>query len=228
MNLTYVRKYNRFLRKTEGILLNNPILTMGLALPLIVIPSYGLMGTTAVSLAMLICFVPSVVVSSIIKDKIPHWLQAVVYPILSCLLLIPAKFLVQNISPLIFDTLGIYFSLICVNSLLMFSVEKVQQKKPVAALVFAVRQWLGASLVAFLCGMIRELMAAGSLWGIPVLKNTPHFPVAQMAMGGFILLGFLTALFRLIHRIILFFTLNASAALDEETQVTEERGETQK
>ena len=34
MNLTLVRKYNKLLRKTDGILLHNPLLTLGLALPL--------------------------------------------------------------------------------------------------------------------------------------------------------------------------------------------------
>ena len=59
MNLTLVRKYNKLLRKTDGILLHNPLLTLGLALPLAIIPSYGLIGTAAVSVAMLVCFVPT-------------------------------------------------------------------------------------------------------------------------------------------------------------------------
>ena len=52
MNLTYVRKYQRFLRKTQGIFYKNPLLSLGLALPLVVIPSYGLTGTTAISAVM--------------------------------------------------------------------------------------------------------------------------------------------------------------------------------
>ena len=120
MNLTLVRKYNKLLRKTDGILLHNPLLTLGLALPLAIIPSYGLIGTAAVSVAMLVCFVPTVFLSGLIGNRLPLWLRVVVYPVVSCLLLIPARYLVQNISPLIFDTLGVYFSLICVNSLLMY------------------------------------------------------------------------------------------------------------
>ena len=54
MNLTYVRKYQRFLRKTQGIFYKNPLLSLGLALPLVVIPSYGLTGTTAISAVMLV------------------------------------------------------------------------------------------------------------------------------------------------------------------------------
>ena len=171
---------------------------------------------------MLVCFVPTVFLSGLIGNRLPLWLRVVVYPVVSCLLLIPARYLVQNISPLIFDTLGVYFSLICVNSLLMYSIEKVQNKKPIAVLTFALRQWLGACLIAFLCGAIRELLANGSLWGFVILKDLPRLPVAQMALGGFILFGFLAALCRLIHRLILSFSLKAGSNLP---QPSTERGE---
>ena len=119
-----------------------------------------------------------------------------------------------RISPLIFDTLGVYFSLICVNSLLMFSVGQAQKKTPFAALKLALRQWLGATLVALVLGLIRELTGSGSVWGVTLLRNIPRLPVAQMAMGGFILMGFFAALCRLIHRSILRFTIKSGAALD--------------
>ena len=161
MNLTRTRKYYHFLRKTDGIFLRNPILSLGLALPLAVIPSYGIAGTTAISLAMLLCFVPIVFIASILGDKVPTYLRVIIYPLLSCLLLIPASGVVKKISPVIFDTLGVYFSLICVNSLMTYSVEKAHVKKPGAALGFALRQWIGASLVCFVCGFIRKLLATG-------------------------------------------------------------------
>lgn len=220
MKLSVARKYRHILRKSDGIFYRNPLLTLGLALPLVVIPSYGLMGACAVSLAMLICFIPSVVAASLIGNRLPVWLRVVFYPLLSCLLLIPAQSLVQYISPLIFDTLGVYFSLICVNSLLAYSVEKACRQKPLAAFAFAFRLWLGSSIVALLCGVLRELAASGSLWGVVIFEDLPHLPFAQMAMGGFILLGFLAAFFRLVHRLILLFTLKAAD--------NPERGEEQK
>ena len=145
MNLTYVRKYQRFLRKTQGIFYKNPLLSLGLALPLVVIPSYGLTGTTAISAVMLVCFIPTVLIASLLRKKVPQPWRAVLYPLISCLLLIPSRMMVKNVSPLIFDSLGVYFSLICVNSLLIYTVEKVQLQKPSQALGFALRQWLGAT-----------------------------------------------------------------------------------
>ncbi len=79
----------------------------------------------------------------------------------------------ENVSPLIFDSLGVYFSLICVPSLLIYTVEKVQLQSRHRRSAFALRQWLGATLVAFVCGAIRELSATGSLWGFPFCKIRP-------------------------------------------------------
>lgn len=226
MNLTFVRKYRNFLQKTDGIFTRNPLLVLGLALPLAVIPSYGLVATTAICVTLLICFVPTVLIASIIGKHLQSPWRVILYPLISYLLLIPSRFVVQNFSVLIFDTLGVYFSLVCVNSLLMYSVEKVSDQKPLAALVFALRQWVGVALVMFVCGILRELLATGSLWGFTVLKNAPRLPIAQMALAGFILLGFMAAFCRLVHRIVLTFALRAGAAQEE--AVDKERSDTSK
>ena len=209
MKLNFAKKYHQMLKKTDGIFLNNPILSLGLALPLAIIPSYGVAGTTAISLAMLFCFVPIVLVASIVGDNLPRHFRVIVYPLLSGLLLIPTSYVVEKISPAIFDTLGVYFSLICVNSMLNYSVEKAHIQKPLPALAFALRQWLGASLVAFIFSFVRQLLASGSAWGVKLFSSIPSLSVAQMAFGGFILLGFFAALCRLIHRAILSLTLRA-------------------
>lgn len=212
MKLTLARKYEKLLRKTQGILYQNPLLSLGLALPLAVIPSYNLIATTAVSLSMLICFVPTVLLASLLGKRITSPWRAVVYPLVSCLLLIPTRMLLVQLFPMIQDTLGIYLSLICVNSLLMYAIGKAASQKPLRALGLGLRMWLGASLVAFVCGAIRELCATGSLFGITVLSSTPRLPIAQMAMGGFILLAFLAALCRTIHRLILTLAIKAETS----------------
>ena len=133
MKLTRARKYEKILHKTRGIFYKNPLLSLGLALPLAVIPSYNLIATTAVSLSMLICFVPAVLLASLIGKRIASPWQVVVYPLVSCLLLIPTRILLVTLFPMIQDTLGIYLSLVCVNSLLMYATGKASE--PVAGRV---------------------------------------------------------------------------------------------
>ena len=180
MKLTRARKYEKILHKTRGIFYKNPLLSLGLALPLAVIPSYNLIATTAVSLSMLICFVPAVLLASLIGKRIASPWQVVVYPLVSCLLLIPTRILLVTLFPMIQDTLGIYLSLVCVNSLLMY--------------------------------------ATGSLFGFTILSDAPRLPVAQMAMGGFILLAFFAAFCRTIHRLILTLAMKADTPKGGEEQ----------
>lgn len=130
MKLTRARKYEKILHKTRGIFYKNPLLSLGLALPLAVIPSYNLIATTAVSLSMLICFVPAVLLASLIGKRIASPWQVVVYPLVSCLLLIPTRILLVTLFPMIQDTLGIYLSLVCVNSLLMYATGKASEQNP--------------------------------------------------------------------------------------------------
>ena len=162
MKLTHARKYEKILRKTRGIFYKNPLLSLGLALPLAVIPSYNLIATTAVSLSMLICFVPAVLLASLIGKRIASPWQVVVYPLVSCLLLIPARILLVTLFPMIQDTLGIYLSLVCVNSLLMYATGKASEQKPGQALGFALRLWRRWPWAALSCWPSSPLSAAPS------------------------------------------------------------------
>ena len=83
MNLTFARKYYRLLSKTEGILYQNPLLALGLALPLAVIPSFSITGAVAISLAMLLCFVPTVFLASLLRGRFSTAGQVIVYPLVS-------------------------------------------------------------------------------------------------------------------------------------------------
>lgn len=210
--MTFTRKYERILRKTRGILYKNPLLSLGLAMPLAIIPSYNLTITAAVCLSMLICFVPTVFIAGIIGKRIASPWQVVVYPLIACVLMIPTRMLLQMLFPMIQDTLGIYFSLICVNTLLFYATDHAAQKRPLQALGLGLRLWFGAALVALICGAIREIAATGAILGVVLFPNGSHIPIAQMAMGGFILLAFFAALCRLIHRSILWLTKRADAS----------------
>jgi len=46
----------------------------------VVIPSYGLTGTTAISAVMLVCFIPTVLIASLLRKKVPQPWRAVFVP----------------------------------------------------------------------------------------------------------------------------------------------------
>ena len=74
MNLQPIRKYRRRLDLTSGIIKNNPVLGMGLALPFVVIASTSLKRGAVMSIIMLFATVPTVFAAYFLRKVLPRWL----------------------------------------------------------------------------------------------------------------------------------------------------------
>lgn len=219
MKLNYARKYRRILHKTEGIFYKNPVLACGLALPLAVVPTTSLNSAVALIVAMFIVYLPTLLLASLIGERLPRWLRTAVYPLVAAVLLLPSRLAVRSFSPTIFDTLGVYFSLICVSTLIIYGVERViVMKKPGDAFRFGLWNWVGFSLVILLVSFFRELIGGGTLWGFPMKFIKAPMPGLLVAFFGFILLGFLAALAKLVHRGLNFFLLRAALPHEERAE----------
>lgn len=201
MKLNYLRRYHRFLRSTRGLFSANPILGLGLALPFAVVPTVSLTGGAALCLTMAATTLPTLLLAGFLGEKVAPWLRVALYPFVASLFLIPCRMLLRGLFPSILDSLGIYFSLACVSTLLLAGVEQaVQLKKPGAVALHWLWCALGFSGAVIPLSLFRELIGRGTLWGRPVAWVSSTAPGVSTAFGGLILLGFLIALFRLIHR----------------------------
>lgn len=225
LNLKHARPYRRFLNRTEGILIKNPVLVCGVALPLAAVPTTSINSAVALIVAMLFAYVPVVLVASLVGERISFWLRVALYPALAAILLIPARMAVRFLLPTVFDSLGGYFSLICVAGMLFAGVEEaVKRKKFLSALRFSLFNWIGFSLVMLLMGLIRELIGSGTLAGMPVPFIKAPVPGVLMAFAGFILLGMGAAFCRFLHRVLTFVMLRTAEPLihlEEDQEETE-------
>lgn len=211
LRLKRVRGYHKFLRKTDGILVNNPIIVCGLALPLAVVPATRLISATALVFAMLIAYLPVLMLAAAFGERVPRWLRAVIYPLFSILLLIPTRILIRAISPTITESLGVYFSLICVSTMIIAGTEfAAKNRKMLTVLRYGTFNWIGFSLVILIIAFIRELIGAKSLWGIPMPWIKYQIPGMAMAFMGFIILGFFAAFCKFIHRLIMLAQIKAT------------------
>lgn len=203
LKLKYVRGYHRFLQATEGLFKNNPILVCGLALPFAVAPTTSLNSGVALCIAMLITYLPVVVIAAILGKKVPLWLRVVLYPILAAALLIPARMAIRAISPTIFDSLGIYFSLLATSTMLTAGVERsVKLGKVGASVAHGICCSVGFCLVILLMSLFREMYGSGLILGIPIKSIVNKTPSFLLVSFGFILLGLISAFFRILNRAI--------------------------
>ena len=188
----------------DRVFLNNPVVMQGMGLaPLVVLATTGknaLMLAVSVALLltpsrMLACLKEYVDIDvtpeELEKKLLPRGLiysgsaavvYLAVYPILNAL------FGVDLLA------LGIYLPMLVVEPMLIYRFGRVQETMQ-KAVSKGLRITLGYVLLLLLLGCVREWMALGTVFGLPLLSR-PVLPMAGMPAGGFIVLGILCAIWR--------------------------------
>lgn len=207
MKMTKTHWYARFLRGTKGVFRRNPILSMGLALPFAVVATTSLQSAVALSITTLLTLLPVCMLMPFIMKWIPkqfHWLDYPLCALLAALCVMPTRLVTGAISASLMDSVGVYFSLLCVSSLLFAARDMTREESDLAnVLLDVVRLWLGVAVVLLLLGSIREVLGYGTIWGKALPWMKVRFSAVMVSGVGFILLGFLSALGRKIHRSVL-------------------------
>lgn len=203
--------YARFLRGTKGVFRGNPVLGAGLALPFVVVAASSLQTAVGLSIGALLTMLPVGLLMPLIMQKIPEqfrWLDYPLCALIAALFLMPTRVMVGAISPALMDSVGVYFSLLCVSTLLFASrAMTVEEQRLEKVLLELVRLWLGLTMVLLLVGICREVLGNGTLWGKPLTWMKIRFSAVMVSGLGFILLGFIAALGQKIHRSVLFVCL---------------------
>lgn len=202
MKLRKQRRYHDNVVLTRGVLSKNPVLYYGFALPYIIVAGTTLRNGVALSIAMLFALVPAETVASMFGKQIPKFARVVIYTVTSMAFLQLSAMFIRYISPNIFDSIGIYFPLIVINSILLTRTESiVPEMSPLQALLDGFIQSMGFALVMCLIAGVRELLGYGTLWGVPFDIPT-KLPGILLPFAGFILIGFLAAFGKYIDRLI--------------------------
>ena len=199
MKLQRIRKLHRFFHDTEGLFGANAVLAAGLGLPFVIIASGTLKNAAAISLSTYCAIVPSVIVGALIAKKASEWIKWMIIPCVALLGAYLSRFIIRELSPAIFDSLGMYLPLLAVNSMIFNRSIGPNADRPLyRALASGILYCGGFALVTLTVAAIREFLGSGSLWGVAL---SPYkFPAALTVFSGFILLGFLMAGARGAHR----------------------------
>ncbi len=94
------------------------------------------------------------------------------------------------------QSLGIFIPLIVVNCIVLGRAESFASKNtPVASLFDGLGIGLGFTVALTILGVVRELLGAGSAFGITLLPETTNILLFVLPPGAFITLGYLVAIF---------------------------------
>jgi len=177
----------------ENAVTNNIVLIQALGLCPIIGAGTTLQNGVALAACTAAVMIPLSLFVALMGSWMPKWLRPAVYVLLAALILAGCSFLLERyISAELFAKLHHFIPLIAVNMLYARTTGFSSIVHPVATVMDAVGSTVGFGLVICAVSAIREVLAFGTLWNIPV-QSEVVIPEIAAPFSAFILLAFMAA-----------------------------------
>ena len=181
---------------TKGIIKENPVLVLLLGTcPTLAVTTMAQNGI-GMGVAATLVLLGSNVVISLLKKVIPDKVRIPCYIVIVAGFVTIVQFLVKAYAPAIDSALGIFLPLIVVNCIILGRAEMFASKNGVLdSALDALGMGLGFTIALLMIGSIREILGAGTWFGLQVLPESVS-PIAMFSLppGGFLTFGFVVAL----------------------------------
>ncbi len=189
MNKCTERLYN-------GIIKENPTLVLMLGMcPTLAVTTSAINGL-GMGLSTTAVLIMSNMIISALRRIIPDKVRMPAFIVVVASFVTIVDLLIQGFLPTLNDALGIYIPLIVVNCIILGRAEAYASKNPVLPSIFdGIGMGLGFTIALTIIGLIRELLGAGTVFGLHVLPDAYEpFSIFVMAPGAFFILALLTAI----------------------------------
>ena len=190
-------KNNPVERLVNGIIKENPtlVLTLGMC-PTLAVTTSAINGI-GMGLSTTAVLMFSNLVISLLRNFIPERVRIPGYIVVIASLVTIVQFLLQAYVPSVNDSLGVYIPLIVVNCIILGRAEAYAGKNgPVNSFFDGLGMGLGFTLSLTILGAFRELLGAGTVFGLTVLSESFYTPITIfiLAPGAFFVLSCLVAI----------------------------------
>lgn len=179
----------------DGLFIHNPVAVEALGIFPIVAAAASLQTSVVLAVCMAVIMLPVCLAASLFGRRVSPWLRAALYVLFSAAMLIPANILVEKLLPKAYFSITFFIPLLAVNAIITVRAERFSiRNRLLPTLMDALGNILGFALIICLVGACREIMGSATLWGRP-MPWVQHAGGMLMPFGGFIMLGFIAALF---------------------------------
>lgn len=181
---------------TKGIIKENPVLVLILGTcPTLAVTTLAVNGI-GMGLAATFVLVCSNIVISLLKNVIPDKVRIPCYIVIIAGFVTILSSLLEAFFPSIYSALGLFLQLIVVNCIILGRAEMFASKNGVlASALDGLGMGLGFTLALLMIGAIREILGAGTWFGIPLTVNLfSPISIFILAPGGFFVYGCVIAL----------------------------------
>ncbi len=180
----------------DGIIKNNPIFVLVLGM----CPTLGTttsasngLGMGAATMAVLIM---SNIAISQIKSLIPDKVRIPAFIVVIASFVTIIGMLMQAYLPSLFASLGVFIPLIVVNCVILGRAESFASKSnPMDSALDGLGVGMGFMLALTVIGAVREMLGAGSIFGVELGYGEFAPKIFILAPGAFFVLGYLMVLF---------------------------------
>ena len=132
---------------------------------------------------------------SALRNIIPDRFRIPAFIVVVASLVTIVQLLIQGYVPALYSALGIYIPLIVVNCIILGRAEAYACKNPPLVSFFdGLGMGLGFTCSLTVIGMCRELLGAGSFFGIEIIPEEFHISILILAPGALLTLAMLSAI----------------------------------
>ncbi len=179
----------------DGILPSNPVLVLLLGMCATLGTTSSALNGLMMGVSTLLVLICSNSVVSMIKSLVPDKVRIPVFIVVIATFVTLLQLAISAWAPALNESLGLFIPLIVVNCILLGRAEAFASRRPVLdSALDGLGCGIGFTLALTLLGAARELLGAGSLFGIRIYPDDYAMLLFVLAPGAFIALGYMIAL----------------------------------
>ena len=187
------------LKKTakNGLFSSNPTFKLVLGTCPTLAVTTSMMSGIAMGLATTFVLLFSNILISALRKVIPDKVRIPAYIVIIATFVTLIEMFMSKFLPDLYDTLGVFISLIVVNCIIFARAESFASQNPVLeSAADGLFMGLGFTLSLSLIGACREILGSGSILGLEILPASfPRIGLFVLPAGGFLMFGLLMAFF---------------------------------
>ena len=177
-------------RLYNGLIKENPTLVLMLGMCPTLAVSVAAINGVSMGLSTLAVLVLSNFLISVMRNVIPDQVRLPAYIVIVASLVTIVKLLIKAYLPSVDEALGTYIDLIVVNCIILGRAEAYANKHtPGLAVMDGIGMGLGFTVALTLAGFLRELLGAGTVFGLRVFPQEYAIGVLIQPPGAFMVIA---------------------------------------
>ena len=176
---------------TEGLWRQNPVFVMMLGMCPTLAVTVSVINAISMGLATTFVLVCSCALVSLLRRHVPKEVRIATYIVIIATFVTVVDYAIQVVSLKLYEALGAFIQLIVVNCIILGRAEAHASKNPpLAASINAAGMGLGFTVGLIALGAVREILGAGTLFGVALFgASFQPWVVVVLPPGGFFVLG---------------------------------------